>query len=273
MIKLYRSYFKLLSVVAPSLGAKKALQLFTTPFGQKTRQREIDVLKTARSENVKFEKSFIKKYTWGNGPKTALLLHGWESNAGSLGAFVSILLEQNYTVVAIDFPAHGQSGGKQTTLFKNTDAASVICAQLNHIDIAITHSFGSVVMMNALLNNPAIELEKLVMITSPNYLQKAFNEFYSLLHINAKIQSKMEHSIEKTYHITLKDYSASNMGHNLNLKKALILHDPNDQVISYKDAMEVAASLKNCEIIPFEKAGHYKILWDNRVIERVKQEL
>jgi pimeloyl-ACP methyl ester carboxylesterase len=250
-----------------------AFKLFCTPINKKLRDREIAVINTAKSDNIKFEDTFIKKYTWGNGEKTALLVHGWESNAGSLGAFVKLLNNNNYKVIAFDCPAHGQSGGKQTTLFRNSDAALLICNQIGHIDLAITHSFGSVVLMNAILQNKNISLKKLIMITTPNELKKAFEDFYKLLLVNKKVQQKIEQKVEKMYHVKINDMAASSLCHKIHLDHVMIIHDPKDKVIPYHNAETVAKNLKNCQLIAMENAGHYKILWDERVISLVEKEI
>jgi pimeloyl-ACP methyl ester carboxylesterase len=273
MLKFYQLFLKFLSIISTSYAANTAFKLFCTPINKKLRHREIEVIKSAKAENIAFEDTYIKKYTWGNGSKTALLVHGWESNAGSLGAFVKLLTENNYTVIGFDCPAHGQSGGKQTTLFRNSDAALLICNQLDHIDIAITHSFGSVVLMNAILHNKNISLDKLVMITTPNELQKAFDDFYNLLKINNRVRQLMEQKIEKRYNIKIKDMTASVLCHQLHLKHAIIVHDKQDKVIPFHNAETVAKNLKNCQLIPIDNAGHYKILWDKRVLDLVEKEI
>jgi len=273
MLKFYQLFLKFLSIISTSYAANIAFKLFCTPINKKLRDRETEVIKSAKAENIAFEDTYIKKYTWGNGSKTALLVHGWESNAGSLGAFVKLLNENDFKVIAFDCPAHGQSGGKQTTLFRNSDAALLICNQIEHIDIAITHSFGSVVLMNAILHNKEIRLDKLIMITTPNELQKAFDDFYSLLKISKKVQQKMAAEVEKMYQVKIKDMTASLLCHQIHLDHAMIIHDRLDKVIPFHNAETVAKNLKNCQLIPIENAGHYKILWDKRVIDLVAKEI
>ena len=137
----------------------------------------------------------------------------------------------------------------------------------------ITHSFGSVVLMNAILHNKEISLKKLIMVTTPNEMQKAFDDFYSLLKINQKVKLKMEAKVEKLYNVKLKDMTASLLCHQIHLDRVMIIHDKQDKVISFNNGETVASSLKNCKPIPIENAGHYKILWDKRVIEIVEKEI
>lgn len=273
MLKFYQLLIEYLSYISPGAAANLAFKLFCTPINKKLRDREVAIIKTSKSEKVPFEDTFIMKYTWGSGKKTALLVHGWESNAGSLGAFVNLLTENDFTVIAFDSPAHGQSGGKQTSLFRNSDAALLICNQIGHIDMAITHSFGSVVLMNAILHNQNVSLKKLIMITTPNEMQKAFDDFYSLLKINRKVKSALEEKVEQLYHVKIKDMTASILCHRIHLEHVMIVHDKKDKVIPFHQAETVANSLKNCRLIPIENAGHYKILWDARVIDLVAQEI
>ena len=157
-------YLNVLSYINLDAAKNKAYQLFSKPRKGKLKKEKLPkTLQNVTYETFEFQTEKFQTYIW-NGTRgeakrseaneeVILLVHGWESNAGSLGAFVKLLNENDYKVIAFDCPAHGQSGGKQTTLFKNSDAALLICNQIGHIDLAITHSFGSVVLMNAILHN------------------------------------------------------------------------------------------------------------------------
>ena len=76
MLKFYQLFIQYLAILSTTAAANIAFKLFCTPVNKKLRDREIEVLKTVQSENVPFENTFIKKYAWGNGNKTALLVHG-----------------------------------------------------------------------------------------------------------------------------------------------------------------------------------------------------
>ena len=97
--------------------------------------------------------------------------------------------------------------------------------------------------------------------------------FLVLLKINQKVQQKMEEKIEQRYHVKIKDMTASLLCHQIHLDHVMIIHDRQDRVIPFHNAETVANSLKNCLLIPIENAGHYKILWDKRVVDLVEKEI
>jgi predicted alpha/beta hydrolase family esterase len=83
----------------------------------------------------------------------------------------------------------------------------------------------------------------------------------------------MEAKVEKMYQVKIKDMTASLLCHQIHLDHAMIIHDRLDKVIPFHNAETVAKNLKNCQLIPIENAGHYKILWDKRVIDLVAKEI
>ena len=50
----------------------------------------------------------VRAWQWGEGPPV-LLVHGWEGHAAQFAGFIPRLLEQGFSAVAFDAPAHGQS--------------------------------------------------------------------------------------------------------------------------------------------------------------------
>lgn len=80
----------------------------------------------------------------GNGPKRVVLLHGWGCHVGLMQA-LSNFLAQDMTVLALDFPGHGQSG-RPPEPWGVPDFASCVLTLLRELDFlpcsVIAHSFG-----------------------------------------------------------------------------------------------------------------------------------
>ena len=51
-------------------------------------------------------------YYWEGNNKTILLAHGWESNSFRWKNLITELQRYGYSIVALDAPAHGDSGSK-----------------------------------------------------------------------------------------------------------------------------------------------------------------
>lgn len=270
MLKIYIRFFKFSSLVAPNASARIAFKLFCTPQIRKFRAREVEVLANAQIKDIPFDGSFIRQYQWGNGNKNALLIHGWESNAGSLGAFVPLLIKKGFTITAFDCPAHGASGGKQTTLFKNIQAANVVLSNMDSLDTIITHSFGSAVALMMLVKHPEIIVNKMLMVTTPDRLLTPFQDFFEVMQLKKNVQQKILNLVEKEYQIKISNVNASEVSKAANILNALLIHDPDDAILPYSGSENVARNMVNAQLIPMPNKGHYRILWDDEVIQQAE---
>ena len=46
------------------------------------------------------------------------------------------------------------------------------------------------------------------------------------------------------------------------------MHDRYDKVLPYRHSIEVNNAIENAQLITLEKVGHYKMLWNDEVINR-----
>ena len=84
----------------------------------------------------------VTTYTWGTGPRTVLLLHGWRGRASQFAPLVRELVAEGFRVVAFDAPAHGSSGGRHTDIRDWVDAAEQLDRTHGPFSALIGHSFG-----------------------------------------------------------------------------------------------------------------------------------
>ena len=84
----------------------------------------------------------VATYEWGSGPRTVLLVHGWQSRASAFAPLVRELRDAGRRIVAFDAPGNGLSGGRSTDV---RDYAAII-AELeprDGFDAIVAHSFGT----------------------------------------------------------------------------------------------------------------------------------
>lgn len=74
------------------------------------------VIEQAQISDILVGENMLKTYEWGEGEKTILLVHGWQSRGTALRSFVPKLKEAGFRVVAFDAAAHGDSSGKRVDL-------------------------------------------------------------------------------------------------------------------------------------------------------------
>ncbi len=272
MLMVYRAYFKVLSAVAPGQLPRQAFRVFSTPFNKKVRDRERVALAAARHSEVEANGETVKVYAWGGGGKTALLIHGWEGNAGSFGGFVDMLLAEGYQVFAFDGPAHGQSGGKNTNLFRFSDAIQAVAAAMPAPpNLVVAHSFGSGATAYALANGKLPTPEKLVLLTIPDRFEDIFASFARMMRMGEKGKNGMFKYLKKTYGVDIGDMVVSNLALDMTVQKTLIVHSPADKVVPFRWSEKVAGNWPNAAFYTPAAIGHYRMLWEPAVLGHVKE--
>ncbi|AQS66175.1 alpha/beta fold hydrolase [Streptomyces pactum] len=85
---------------------------------------------------------------WGEGPRTAVLVHGIMSDSRGWSRVAPAIAEHGYRVVAVDLPGHGASG--PAPVYTPTAlAADLLDTLLVTPDLAIGHSLGSAALLLA----------------------------------------------------------------------------------------------------------------------------
>ena len=268
LVSCYRFYLQVLFTIVPRYAAKRAFHLFATPIVKKNRQREIEVLKRAKKTILNKKGLNIHVYEWGEGAKTALLVHGWEGNAGSNTGFVDPLLKAGYKVVAFDGPAHGKSDGKRTNVIHFSEIMKPLFLA-HKPELMITHSFGSAATSFLLYNNPDLSLDKLVMVTTPNRIGDIIAEFAGYMRIKPNQLTLIFQHLEKRFGRAVSELSVGRMLQQANVKEILVIHGPADRVLGYKYAQQVAHEVPRARLLDSPSKGHYRILWDEDTFDKV----
>src|SRR5215475_7296630 len=102
-----------LAWVAPGLAEEQALKLWGTPM-RTSREPQSPGL-TGHKFRVEGKSGRLWVWDFGVGP-TVLLVLGWSGSASQMSHFIGPLVKAGFNAVAVDLPAHGQSGGSQTTV-------------------------------------------------------------------------------------------------------------------------------------------------------------
>lgn len=67
----------------------------SSPRTRKLKDSEERVLSKSIMEKIEYKNFRIQKYQWGKqNHKTALLIHGWEGQAGNFAAIVDVLVQK-----------------------------------------------------------------------------------------------------------------------------------------------------------------------------------
>lgn len=272
LFQIIKLRFRILSLIFPKRAAKTAIDIFSKPHFQKLRDRELKFLNSANIIRIKNHPEDIILYETGdqNG-KPVLVVHGWDSNPGSLSGISCKLTDLGYHIFALNVPAHGISKQKSTNMLETAD---LIIKVLEHFKdkgkfLFLTHSFGSGAVSFA-LNKSGIEADKLVFITSPDKILDIFDEYRETIGLGTKAYKYMLKLSEKRFKRKFDDMVISKVLQKSKFNKLLLVHDKNDKILPFHNSENInKINQERSEIFSTEGKGHYRILWDENVINKI----
>ncbi len=270
LLKLVHLGFQTAGRLFPGPAAQVAYRFFSTPRVRASHQISDALLESARLFEFLYGRQVLKAYEWGKEGPVVLLVHGWESRGTALRSFVPALVKQGYRVVAFDGPAHGNSEGKRTNIVHFGGAVRAIIRQLGGVHSIIAHSFGGASTVYALSNSdPAIEIEKLILIGTPNRLTRVMNEAADSMKLPASVKKRFRKLLEKKLGAPVEEADLSNAADRVKVKELLIVHDRLDPVVPFQAAEEIHNAWDNATLLISEGYGHYRLMKNTQLISRV----
>lgn len=271
-MKHIRLLMNVMQRISPTLAAKIVYWRMSNPAVRKLRTSEEEVLAKAEQRNVPFQGFAIRKYEWGKGSaKTALLVHGWEGQAGNFAGMIDLLVEKEYHVISFDAPAHGKSSKGATSMFAFGQFLAEQMPYLNP-DLVISHSFGSVSTAMTLRRNPQIKVGVWLMATTPFSFKNRISDVANQLGVNEHTQKLLIEKVEHRLQESIDNLNMANYCNTLhNVEKAVIVHSKADKVLPLEGARKVHEAFPQSEMVELEKVGHYAILWSEDLLEVLRK--
>jgi predicted alpha/beta hydrolase family esterase len=244
----------LLSLVAPKKSRAFAYKLFSEPrFGQLEAATLPGILNDSEKETIIHDGNVIQTYSWkGNGP-TILLVHGWESNAARWDRLLPYLLDSGNSVIAMDAPSHGLSGGK-FSIPVYADFINEVAKKFGP-DYIIGHSIGgsACIFYQHTYQNP--KLKKLVIMGAPADFNTITGNYAKLLTLSPKSKRLFESHFTKHFHFHPDDFTARHFAKSLKVK-GIIAHDNDDDVVLFEEAVKIASVWTEATLIETKGLGH-----------------
>lgn len=270
-LKVARVGFNTLGRILPTPAAKLAYKLFSTPRFRAKHKKEDDLLRQAERQRFQHGEENLQTYSWG--PKTGklvLLVHGWESRATALRAFVPGLVEAGFRVKAIDLPAHGSSSGKQTNMRHSSDfVKAFIEAQQQDLHSIVAHSMGCGATVFALSRMPDLQLQRLILIGFPAKIDQVFQRFYQFLKLPATVVRSLEAHVQEQFDVDVFEIDTREYGKAVEVERILLIHDKQDEIIPFAESHYVLEAWDNAELAVTDGFGHFKLVKNPKVLQRV----
>ena len=263
-----QTLIRTLSIAFPKLVVSFAYKKLTNPQVKKLRENETIVLNKSKKENFKFRDFDIKLYEWGTGKKEVLLIHGWEGQAGNFADLVEKLVANDYKVYAFDGPSHGYSSGGKTSLFEFTELVALLIKKYK-VKNLVSHSFGGVATTYALFSNQDIQIDKYLLLTTPDRFIERIDDVAQATGITEKVKEGLiarltEETGQDVYALNVSDFVKQ-----IKVKEALIIHDLADKVIPIERSKNVHKNWPQAQFKEIQGTGHFRVLRDEAVIDSV----
>jgi len=263
-----KKYIKLLESISPKLTARIAFHFISNPKIKKFRSFEKAIELEAKKSTMQFKKFSIAMYEWGEGEKTALLVHGWEGRASNFGAIIPRLLKKGYKVISFDAPSHGNSTKRKTSFFDIPELIEVILKKETY-NLIITHSIGSVLTLMA-MNAIKYKGNILIQCTTPDKFEDYIEDTIRYFGLTNKTKNAFISLIRNTTGHEPLAMQASVFVKNISFNQALFLHDKNDRIINVESSKKVSSKMENAKFMELESTGHFKMLWSEKVLDIIE---
>ena len=273
-LRILQVYFRIVSFLTPKLGGLHAFKLFQKVRRKNIKKNEENFYKKAKHFKIPSKKEDILCYELGDVKgDLVFLVHGWESNSGSLSKFAFKLADKGHRVVSFELPGHAKTKSKYTNLYECKEAFKNVLdfiAPKTPFSL-VSHSFGSAVSTYT-LSQLNYEVDKIIFLTAPNSLYDVFYDFKRLIRLS---DASFSHVLNRAKSLIKEDVKKVNIAEKLNdvsFSKLLIVHDQSDKVIPFKNSQTIKEKNHNrTELKRYNKIGHYRMLWNDNVLEDTLQ--
>lgn len=249
-------YFNCTSLFTPKKIAKKAFLLFCTPRKGKILKNQERFLEDAKDRILELENNTIQTYKWKGTGSTVLLMHGWESNSFRWRNLIPILQKENYTIIAMDAPAHGNSSGDLLNIPLYSACAQKVINTYSPAYI-IGHSLGGMALLYNLyaFSEANAGVIKVVTLGAPSELSDFMHQYKTILGLNQRMMTHLENYFVATFGFTFDEFSSSKFAKDIS-KDGLLIHDELDEIAPFWSSEQVHANWKNSILIKTKGLGH-----------------
>ncbi len=248
------------AALPPWLSARWAAHLFATPRTFDRTAAEDLFLLTGRA----FRVNGVAAWRWGSGPPV-FLMHGWEGRGSQLRAFVEPLVDEGFSVVVFDAPAHGASLGTEATIADFADSLLALERHVGRPAAVIAHSLGTLATLLAVRRGLSASAIVLIAVPSP---RERLAYFQDALRLPETVTGKLREIIEHRVGVSWSDVEGPALAAGLAVP-ALVVHDRNDKEAQTRNAEATVEALSNATLDLTDGLGHRRILSDARAISEV----
>lgn len=251
------------SLFNPEKAGNIAYNLFANPRDGKLNSYS-EFLKNADKEIIIYNEHQIQTYEWKGDKETVLLMHGWESNSNRWQGMIQYLRKKKYNIISLDAPGQGMSSGKEFNAVLYAEFINEVCQKYKPTYL-IGHSLGGMSMFYAQSKYQFPFVKKIIGLGSPNLFHRITRNYKNLLSLNNRTYRSYLNIFVKKFDIDTTYFNTENFIEKIN-QPLLIIHDKDDSIVPYNDAVQIVNKNPRVKFISTEKLGHS--LFHNQVYKQ-----
>jgi len=221
-------------------------------------------LETGHYFTIRHGNTRLAAWSWGDGP-TIYLLHGWGGRGAQFIRFVPELLQAGYSVVLLDAPAHGSSGGQKATVRDFAGALSSAVESCGPAHGVVGHSLGAAAAVLAI--RQGLKVKRAVFVAPPECPAPYLNQLMHKLKLEDAMLSRFQECITHRVGTRREDVSLAQQGSDLSATW-LMISDTDDEEVPLTTVERIAKIWPAVEWMKTSGWGHRKILRAPEVIRR-----
>lgn len=257
-----RAAMRAAQFVSTEAAARLGDRLFCTPPASGVPRSILPIVARAERTSVLSEGRRVAVWRWGTGPAVALV-HGWGSRAARLMVYVTPLLEQGFSVVAFDAPAHGESEGKVGSGVQAARALREL-GRVTPLYGVVAHSLGAAATMLALQDG--MPLQRAVFIAPPADFDTYTDRFAELMRLRPQALAAMRRRIEARLRFSWHDLDFDRIAAAQRGVDLLLFHDRDDHEVTWEYGRRIADRWPGAVLRTTEGLGHHRIARDPGVV-------
>jgi hypothetical protein len=254
-----------------SAEGERLFDLFRRPQGRsRPRPDERAVIDSARTGELDVDGRTVVTYSWGDGERPVLLVHGWESRASRYAKLVTRLVELGHSPVSFDAPGHGESEGDTTTLLEYRAVIDRLHRSHGDFVAVVGHSFG--VLASFLSLSGGVRGERMVAISSVPDFGYLVDSFCAHLGLEPHRENELRHRLERDLYPGEDMWTRFSVLHLASRLPVplLVVHDENDEAVGAEQAERIAGALGGrARLVVTRRLGHRLILGAPRVVDEI----
>lgn len=252
--KIIGGFINFISFFSLASASNIGIYIFSKPRKGSINPEEKEYLETSTQKVIYYNDIAIQTYHWQGNKPTVLLAHGWESNSYRWKDLIKKLKLEDYNIISIDAPAHGNSGSKTFNAILYSECINIVINTFN-IHTIIGHSVGGTASAIALHNYEIASVKKLISLGAPSNFIALVENYRKMMGFNKRVMKAMDkYYLEQFGHLP-KYFTVANYSKNIQAE-GLIIHDKKDRIIPYTDAINITRHYKNSKLVKTTGFGH-----------------